>query len=63
MITISRTTIIQTTVPDRLRGRVFSMVNISVIGLTALSSGLVGPLAEILPIGPGHHWIHCPETN
>ncbi|MFQ6673659.1 MAG: MFS transporter [Fidelibacterota bacterium] len=51
MITISRTTLIQKAVPDSLRGRVFSMVNMSVMGLTAVSSGLVGPLAEILPIG------------
>ena len=50
MITISRTTIIQLVVPDVYRGRVFSMVNLSVIGLTALSSGLVGPLAEVIPI-------------
>ena len=50
MITISRTTIVQMVVPDVYRGRVFSMVNLSVIGLTALSSGLVGPLAEVIPI-------------
>lgn len=51
MITISRTTIFQLTVPNKYRGRIFSMVNMSVIGFTALSIGLVGPLAEILPIG------------
>lgn len=51
MITISRTTIIQKVVPDQFRGRIFSMVNMSVIGLTAISSGLIGPFAEILPIG------------
>ncbi len=51
MITISRTTIIQKVVPDRFRGRIFSMVNLSVIGLTAISSGLIGPFAEILSIG------------
>jgi len=50
MITVSRTTFIQLAIPDKYRGRVFSMVNMSVIGLTALSIGLVGPLAEILPI-------------
>ncbi|MFQ6674723.1 MAG: MFS transporter [Fidelibacterota bacterium] len=50
MITISRTTLIQTVVPYELRGRVFSMVNMSVIGFTALSSGLVGPVAEVIPI-------------
>ncbi|MCH7858730.1 MAG: MFS transporter [Candidatus Marinimicrobia bacterium] len=50
MITITRTTIIQRAVPQRYRGRVFSMVNMSVIGLTALSAALVGPLAEVVPI-------------
>ncbi|MFQ6615387.1 MAG: MFS transporter [Fidelibacterota bacterium] len=50
MITISRTTIIQRVVPHELRGRIFSMVNMSVIGFTALSSGLVGPVAEMVPI-------------
>ncbi|PCJ13068.1 MAG: hypothetical protein COA98_03520 [Candidatus Neomarinimicrobiota bacterium] len=50
MITVSRTTIIQSVVPDRLRGRIFSMVSMAVIGFTALSSGLVGPLAEVVPI-------------
>ncbi|MEE9162801.1 MAG: MFS transporter [Candidatus Neomarinimicrobiota bacterium] len=50
LITVSRTTIIQTVVPRAFRGRVFSMVTLSVIGLTALSSGLVGPLAEVVPI-------------
>jgi len=50
MITVSRTTIIQSVVPDRLRSRIFSMVSMAVIGFTALSSGLVGPLAEVVPI-------------
>lgn len=50
MITISRTTLIQTVVSYQFRGRVFSMVNLSVIGLTAVSAALVGPLAEVMPI-------------
>ena len=50
MITIPRTTIIQRCVPDHYRGRVFSMVNMSVIGLTALSAATIGPLAELVHI-------------
>ncbi|MFC1543539.1 MFS transporter [Candidatus Neomarinimicrobiota bacterium] len=50
LITVSRTTLIQTVVPSRYRGRMFSMVNLSVIGLTALSAALIGPLAEVIPI-------------
>ncbi|UCH10407.1 MAG: MFS transporter [Fidelibacterota bacterium] len=50
MITVSRTTLIQTVVPSHFRGRIFSMVNMSVIGLTALSAALVGPIAEVVPI-------------
>jgi len=50
MIMISRTTIIQLATPQHYRGRVFSMVNLSVVGLTALSAALVGPLAEVIPI-------------
>ena len=50
MITISRTTIVQKVTPANLRGRVFSMVSMSVLGLTALSAALLGPIAEWVPI-------------
>lgn len=49
-ITISRTTIIQAVGLRACCGRVFSMVTFSVIGLTALPSRLVGPLAEFVPL-------------
>jgi MFS family permease len=51
MITIARTTIIQRSAPRHYRGRVFSMVNLSVMGVTAISAALIGPLAEAIPIG------------
>ena len=57
MITIPRSTIIQRCVPDNYRGRVFSMVNMSVIGLTALSAAAIGPVAELLPIQSIFLWI------
>ena len=57
MITIPRTTIIQRCVPDNYRGRVFSMVNMSVIGLTALSAAAIGPIAEVVQIKVIFLWI------
>ncbi|MFH1852713.1 MAG: MFS transporter [Candidatus Neomarinimicrobiota bacterium] len=51
MITISRTAIIQKYVPNHLQGRVFSMVHLAVVGLTGISSALVGIVADFLPIG------------
>ncbi len=42
MITIPRTTLVQGMVAPRLRGRVFALVNVVVLGTTAVSSGLAG---------------------
>jgi MFS family permease len=42
MILIPRTTLVQGHVPPRLRGRVFALVNVVVLGTTAVSSGLAG---------------------
>ncbi len=50
MITISRTAIIQSYVPNKLQGRVFSMIHLAVVGLTGVSSALVGIVADIIPI-------------
>jgi MFS family permease len=49
-ITISRTTIIQKYVPNEYHGRLFSMVHLSVVGITALASALVGIFAEFIDI-------------
>ena len=46
LITISRTTIIQIIVPDNLRGRLFSMIYMAVMGTTALSIWLTGLILE-----------------
>ncbi len=48
LITVSRTTIIQRSVPDHFRGRIFSMVYMAVMGTTALSVGLTGLTLEYI---------------
>lgn len=50
MVTVSRTTLIQRHVPPELRGRMFSLIQMAVIGGTALSSTLTGLLAEHVPM-------------
>jgi len=49
-IVVSRTALIQQWVERRLRGRVFSLVNISVIGTTAISCGAIGWLSEYVSV-------------
>jgi hypothetical protein len=46
LIIIPRTVLIQRTVPGRLHGRTFALLNMTVFGMTAISSALVGLLAE-----------------
>jgi DHA3 family macrolide efflux protein-like MFS transporter len=50
LIVISRTTMIQEMVPGEMQGRVFSMVNLMVRGMTALSIVATGFLTEIVPV-------------
>lgn len=51
-IVIPRTTLIQEIVEPRMQGRIFSMINLAVVGLTALSTTLTGIVAE---------WISMPR--
>jgi MFS transporter, DHA3 family, tetracycline resistance protein len=46
LIVIPRTVLIQRTVPGPLHGRTFALLNVTVFGMTAISSALVGVLAE-----------------
>lgn len=50
LILVPRTTLVQTLVPHDLRGRVFSVLSICVVGFSALSSGLIGMVSEYLPV-------------
>ena len=50
LITVARTTLIQTTVPDGMRGRLFSMIYMSVMGTTAISIGLTGLVLEYIGV-------------
>ena len=50
MITISRTAIIQKHSPNQYHGRLFSLVHLSVIGVTALASAVVGIAANYIDI-------------
>lgn len=50
MITISRTAIIQKHSPNKYHGRLFSLVHLSVIGVTALSAAVIGIVANYIDI-------------
>jgi predicted MFS family arabinose efflux permease len=49
-ILVPRTTLIQEIVAPRMQGRVFSMINLAVFGLTALSAALTGLILEWIPV-------------
>jgi MFS family permease len=50
MITVSRTAIIQKHSPNQYHGRLFSLVHLSVVGVTALSAAVVGIVANYIDI-------------
>jgi MFS family permease len=50
-IVVPRTTMIQEIVAPRMQGRIFSMINLAVFGLTALSALLTGLATEWISIG------------
>ena len=56
-ITIPRTTLVQGMVSPRLRGRVFALVNVVVLGTTAVSSGLAGLLLDRMTAPALFGWI------
>ncbi|NQU66723.1 MAG: MFS transporter [Candidatus Marinimicrobia bacterium] len=50
MITISRTLIVQLSVDNQFRGRIFSLINMSVMGTTAISVVAMGFILELLSV-------------
>jgi MFS family permease len=50
LIIVGRTTIVQKRVPHHLQGRFFSLIAISVVGLTAISTALTGLVTEFIPV-------------
>jgi MFS family permease len=48
MIVIPRTVLVQQLVPGHLHGRAFSLLNVTVFGMMALSCALTGALAEVI---------------
>ncbi|MDK2976507.1 MAG: hypothetical protein PWP06_982 [Candidatus Marinimicrobia bacterium] len=50
LIIVGRTTLIQKRVPYSLQGRFFSLISISVVGLTAVSTALTGLATEYIPV-------------
>ena len=50
MLIVARPSLVQQIVPPRVQGRIFSMIGVTVVGLTALSTGLTGAVAELVPM-------------
>ncbi len=50
LIVVSRTSLIQEWTDNAWLGRVFSLMNVSVVGVTALTTGATGWIAEFVPI-------------
>ncbi len=57
LIIVGRTTIVQKRVPHALQGRFFSLIAISVVGLTAVSTALTGIVTEYFPVKDLFAWI------
>ena len=50
LITVTRTTLVQRIVPPDFQGRVFALIQLTVLGFMALSSLFTGVLADHIPI-------------
>jgi hypothetical protein len=50
LITVTRASLVQRIAPPEQLGRVFALIGITVLGLTAASSGLTGLAATRIPV-------------
>jgi MFS family permease len=50
LITVTRTSLVQEVAPPASLGRVFALIQITVLGFTAISSGLTGLAASRVPV-------------
>jgi len=50
LLVVTRPSLVQRIVPPRMQGRIFSMIGVTVVGFTALSTGLTGAVAEVVPM-------------
>ena len=47
---ISRVSIMQKNIPEKLLGRIFAIISVSILSMTAVSSGVIGLLTEFMSI-------------
>lgn len=50
LITVTRTSLVQEVAPPASLGRVFALIQVTVLGFTAISSGLTGAVAAHVPV-------------
>ena len=50
LLIISRVAMMQKNIPEKLLGRIFSIISISIISMTAVSSGIIGLASDIFDI-------------
>ena len=49
-LVISRVSIMQKNIPEKFLGRIFAIISVSILSMTAVSSGIIGFLAEFISI-------------
>ncbi len=48
LLTVSRASLVQEVVPPEMRGRMFSLISLAVVGMSAFSSGFTGLVLEVI---------------